>query len=139
MRSDTIALSSIFIEDGVFKKIVATKNYAEYLKCEVTGSSTNLVVSPGNKTYEELLEDGDIIASSFSSFTPNGVTGAFSGEIRNAKLYTGGQYIPIKGGSVTGVMTEAMKEVYFSKEMLQTGKYFGPKYIKVCNVDVTGE
>jgi predicted Zn-dependent protease len=127
------------IEDNYFKKIAANKKYADYLQCPATGSQSNIAVKPGKLGYKELLEDGCLILSRFSTFSPSGVTGAFSGEIRNGLLYKDGKFTPVKGGSVTGMMGEACKAVWFSKETTQTGNYFGPRYIKMAGLDIAGE
>lgn len=127
------------IEDNYFKKIVADKKYADYLQCPVTGSQSNLVIKPGKLGYNELLEDGCLILSRFSTFTPSGVTGSFSGEIRNGLFYKDGKFTPIKGGSVTGMMDEGCRAVWFSKETIQSGNYFGPRYIKMANLNITGK
>lgn len=138
-RYGTLLEKFTFVKDGVFTKISADKKHADYLKCKATGFSTNLVVKHGNKSFEELLTDGTFIFSRFSTFEPNSVTGGFSGEIRNGLFYKDGKFTPVKGGSVTGMMNEAMKEVYFSKETVQGQDYFGPYYIKLCNLDIAGE
>jgi PmbA protein len=135
----TLLKKFTFVKDGVFTKIAADKKYADYLKCEPTGFPTNLVAKPGNKTFKELLTDRTFIISQFSTFIPNKITGGFSGELRNGLFYKDGKFIPIKGGSVTGMMDKAMKEVYFSKETVQGQDYFGPYYIKVCNLNITGD
>ena len=127
------------IEDNYFKKIAANKKYADYLQCPATGSKSNLVIKAGKLGYKELLEDGCLILSRFSTFSPSGVTGAFSGEIRNGLLFKNGKFIPVKGGSVTGMMDEACKAVWFSKETVQSGNYFGPRYIKMSGLDIAGE
>jgi len=127
------------VEDNCFKTVAANKKYADYLKCPVTGSQSNLVVKPGKNSYQELLEEGCFVLSRFSTFSPSGVTGAFSGEIRNGLFYQNGKFTPVKGGSVTGMMDEACKAVWFSTETVQTGNYFGPRYIKMANLDIAGK
>ena len=128
-----------FIKDGVFVKVVADKRHAGYLNVPATGYATNMVIDAGTKTYEELLEDDTYILSRFSSFTPNPITGGFSGEIRNGLHFKDGKLSPIKGGSVSGKMQETMKKVHLSKDTYQFGRYFGPRYIKVYDVEITGE
>ena len=126
------------VKEGVVVKLACGKKYADYLNMECTGQATNLIVEPGQNSFEDLLEDGMFIFSRFSAFEPNSITGAFSGEVRNGLFYKDGKFIPVKGGSVTGIMDEVMKEAYFSKETIQKGNYFGPQYIKVSGVDITG-
>jgi hypothetical protein len=50
-----------------------------------------------------------------------------------------GKRVPVKGGSVTGMMKEAMSRVFFSSEEVLRRSYKGPEYIKVLNVDIAGE
>lgn len=125
-------------KNGKLVNLAANQQFANYLEIPATGSSTNIVVQPGEKGIDELIEDSYIL-SRFSTFSPNPVTGAFSGEIRNGYFFKDGKKQFVKGGSVTGLMDIAMKNVYFSKETIQTESYFGPKYIKVCNLDIAGE
>jgi len=127
------------IKNGKLINICADNQYATYLNIDTKGSLTNLNVSAGTKTYNQLLTDNTFVLSRFSTFSPNAVTGAFSGEIRSGFQKIGDKEIQVKGGSVTGLMDSAMQEVYFSKEIVQVGKYKGPKYIKVCNLDIAGE
>ena len=128
-----------FIKDGVFVKVVADKRHAGYMDVPTTGFATNMVIEPGTRSYEELLEDDTYILSRFSSFTPNRFTGGFSGEIRNGLHYKDGKFTPVKGGSVSGKMQKTMRKVHLSKETCQFGRYFGPRYIKVYEVNITGE
>jgi PmbA protein len=74
----------------------------------------------------------------FSSFEPHPVSGAFSGEIRVGYLVKDGKVQPIKGGSISGVMDEALEEIYFSKETVKRDSYFGPMGIKGCGLKSAG-
>ncbi|MFH1148669.1 MAG: metallopeptidase TldD-related protein [Pseudomonadota bacterium] len=127
------------IDNNLFKKHTANKRYADYLGIEATGDFSNLVVPPGTRTMDELLSDGPLLhLLKFSTFEPNSVTGAFSGEIRLGYLIDGEKRIPIKGGAVAGVMAEAMKEVYFSKETTKREAYYGPSAIRVQKLSISG-
>lgn len=127
------------VENNVFKRHTANKRYADYLNIEATGDFANLIIPPGSRTIDELLSDGPLLhILKFSTFEPNSVTGAFSGEIRLGYLVEGEKRTPIKGGAVAGVMTEAMKEVYFSKETTKRESYCGPLAIRVQNLNVSG-
>lgn len=127
------------IENGKFVNIAANKQYATYLNIPAIGSVSNINVSAGKQSIKDLLNEKTYVLSRFSTFEPNGTTGAFSGEIRSGYFIKNGKKIQVKGGSVTGLMDNAMKEVYFSKEIIQEGKYIGPKFIKVCNLDIAGK
>ncbi len=126
------------IQDGKIVNIAANIQYATYLNIKPLGSISNIHVPAGNHSFEELKSQNTFVLSRFSTFSPSGITGAFSGEIRSGYQVKDGKKLQIKGGSVTGMMDKAMTEVYFSSEMIQKGSYYGPKYIKVCNVDIAG-
>ncbi len=126
------------IDKGVFTTAQADSRYGSYLNIPINGAATNIVIEPGDQSLQDLLEDNTYIFSRFSSFEPDPVTGAFSGEVRNGVLYRDNKFIPVKGGSVTGVIDDAMQAVWFSKETKQSNNYFGPKYIKFVDIDVTG-
>ncbi len=124
--------------DGKIERFSANKKYATYLDMECNGDRSNIEVKPGSTEFKEMKKDGTFVLSKFSTFTPNVMTGAFSGEIRNGYFIDNGKRIPVKGGSVTGIMKKAMENVRFSKEVVIRRGYKGPEYIKVCDVDVSG-
>ncbi len=127
------------IENGKLTNISADMQYGTYIDVVPRGHLSNIVIKNGNSAFEELLTENTFVLSRFSTFSPNGITGAFSGEIRSGFQMKDGKEVQIKGGSVTGLMNAAMKEVYFSKEIIQMQNYLGPKYIKVCNLDIAGD
>ena len=92
-----------------------TKRYADYLRKRLQE------ISPTRrwgrvKTFSDLLVEGPCYHwLRFSTFEPNPITGAFSGEIRTGYFLKKGQKIPIKGGSVSGTMQEAFKKAFFSR------------------------
>ncbi len=134
----TVLKRHTFVKNGICTAIQADKQYSDYLGIPATGSASNLVVDGGAKTFNELLTGGDLIVYRFSDFRPNPVTGGFSGEIRSAAVYDGRKMVPVKGGSVTGMMSQAMKKCFLSKEITQRNNYRGPLYIKVQDLDVEG-
>jgi PmbA protein len=129
-----------FIHDNIFKKRLNTKRYADYLQEEATGDLSNLEVAPGPRSFHDFLAEGPCYhLLRFSTFEPNPITGAFSGEIRTGYFLQNGQKIPVKGGSVSGTMQQAFKEAFFSQEMIQRESYLGPEAIRIENVDITGQ
>ncbi len=128
------------IKNNIFQQRTTNKRYADYLKLEPTGDFANVRISPGEKSFRELLSSGPIVhLLRFSTFEPNSVTGAFSGEIRTGYLLKDGISTPIKGGSVSGTMHKALHEIYFSRETVQRAAYVGPKGIRVNNLHVAGD
>lgn len=127
------------IADNIFNKRLNTKRYADYLHEEATGESSNLEVATGLSPCNDLLADGPSYhLLRFSTFEPNPITGAFSGEIRTGYFLKNGQKIPIKGGSVSGTMQQGFKEAYFSRERIQRETYLGPQAVRLEKLDIAG-
>jgi PmbA protein len=128
------------IRENIFRGRMNSKRYADYLHEPATGGTANLVVAPGQKSIQELLEAGPVFhLLRFSTFDPNPITGAFSGEIRTGYFLKYGTATPIKGGSVSGVMQTAFQEAYFSREVTRRSEYLGPKAVRLEGLDIAGE
>ncbi|MEW5948027.1 MAG: metallopeptidase TldD-related protein [Thermodesulfobacteriota bacterium] len=129
----------LVIENNIFKNRIANKRYADYLGIKPTGDFANVVVLPGKSSLKDFISSAPALyLLKFSTFEPNPVTGAFSGEIRAGYLIDGDKRVPIKGGSISGTMSKAMQEIYFSRETTKRESYRGPLAVKVCNVNVGG-
>lgn len=130
------------IENGVFKKIIADKQHADYLSVEATGSWHNRVLSPGTATMEELLDtsDGPVLnIVEFSWLNPDGVRGNFSTEIRLAyEHHPSGEVRVISGGSVAGNCYDAFANARYAKETELEGSYSGPRAVRFGEIRVAG-
>lgn len=128
------------VKDGLLKARMATKRYADYLGIPATGDVSNIEVAPGSISRDDMFHGGPVLhLCRFSTFEPNGITGAFSGEIRSGWLVDKGEIRPVKGGAVAGSMQEAFRSAYLSKELGQRESYRGPAYVKICGLDIGGE
>lgn len=127
------------IRENVFLKRTLDKRYADYLGEEPTGGFSNVEVQTGAKTMDELLSGGTYLLLRFSTFEPNPVTGNFSGEIRTGYRIEGGKRVPIKGGSVQGVINDAFRRAWFSSEKVVRSAYRGPAGVKLLGLDLAGE
>ena len=127
------------IRENVFQKRTLDKRYADYLGEEPTGGFSNVEVQTGKKSMDELLTDGTYLLLRFSTFEPNPVTGNFSGEIRTGYRVEGGKRVPIKGGSVQGVINEAFRRAWFSSDKVSRAAYRGPAGVKLLGLDLAGE
>jgi PmbA protein len=128
------------IKDNLFKTRLNNKRYADYLKEEATGELSNVEVGPGSHSLVSFAADGPgYYLCRFSTFEPNPITGAFSGEIRTGYFLEGGRKTPIKGGSVSGTMQKAFRQAYFSKEIIQRESFLGPEAVKIDRLDITGQ
>ena len=80
------------IHRNIFQKRMNTKRYADYLQEEATGDFSNREVGPGPKSFDDFLAEGPCYhLLRFSTFEPNPVTGAFSGEIRTGYFLKNGR------------------------------------------------
>lgn len=127
------------IENHVFKNFAIDGKMAYLLNRKRTSALSNVVVEPGREPLEHLREDGVLELLKFSTFSPNGITGAFSGEIRLGYLYKSGEKIPIKGGSVSGMTKEVFQSAIFSKETTQRESYFGPAGVFIKSAVLAGD
>jgi PmbA protein len=128
------------IKQNRFQQRTSNKRYADYLKLEPTGDFANIQIQPGQRSLQELLSSGSLVhLLRFSTFEPNPVTGAFSGEIRTGYLIKDGVAMPIKGGSLSGTMRDALHDIYFSRETVQRSAYLGPMGVRVNNLHIAGD
>ena len=116
--------------------------WMQALKRAPRGAAGTLVVPPGAQPLAGLLRaatgPGVLEVVRFSEFHPREDTGAFSGEIRLAYLHRpDGTRVPVKGGSVTGTLGEALAEARFSQEVATAGGYHGPRAVRLEACTVT--
>ena len=115
------------IEDGHLKNFTIAGKFSYLLDKPRTSALSNVIVQAGVTSYDDFMEDGVFELLRFSTFHPNSITGAFSGEIRLGYWHKKRKKIPIKGGSVSGVSQKDFLRVRFSRESLQREGYYGPK------------
>lgn len=127
------------IENSKVENFLIDGRYADLLKIPKTSALMNIRVSPGVTPYGDFLSDGVIELTKFSTFQPNTISGAFSGEIRLGYLHKGGKRIPIKGGSVSGSTQSAFAGALKSSEEVQRAAYLGPQGVFFERLTVAGE
>jgi len=128
-----------FIQDNVLQQVLADKRYADYLGIPPTGALTNLSVAPGSTPLDDLLKNGPVMQLlRFSTLEPNPVTGAISGEIRTGYLHHDGSAVPLKGGSLSGLLTQAFRHARLSRETVRRVSYFGPAAVRLEGMDISG-
>ena len=120
-----------FIQDGVLTALHGAGRWMQVLERQPRGQLATLVAPPGRHGVAE-LRHGSLEVVRFSEFHPRHDTGAFSGEIRfgwwNAP---DGSRIAVKGGSVSGVLREAMTGASFSREVATVGGWHGPEFLRL--------
>ncbi len=134
------ATSPVTLIDGSqVQNFLIDGRYADLLKAKQTSALMNIEVAPGTTPYNDFLRDGVLELSKFSTFQPNTISGAFSGEIRLGYLHKNGKKIPIKGGSVSGSTQAAFARALKSRETEQRAAYFGPKGVFFESLTIAGE
>ncbi|MFZ5630435.1 MAG: metallopeptidase TldD-related protein [Spirochaetota bacterium] len=126
------------IENSRVKNFLIDGRYADLLGLPRTSALMNIEVDCGETRYEDFLQDGVLELTKFSTFQPNTISGAFSGEIRLGYLHKGGKKIPIKGGSVSGSTQVAFARALKSAERVRRGAYSGPKGVFFEGLTVAG-
>ncbi|HRP69075.1 MAG TPA: metallopeptidase TldD-related protein, partial [Turneriella sp.] len=126
------------IRDAHVENFLIDGRYADLLKMPATSALANVRVAHGSTPYADFLSDGVLELSKFSTFQPNTVSGAFSGEIRLGYWHKNGRKIPIKGGSVSGSTQSAFARAYKSREEVKRASYLGPKGVFFENLTVAG-
>lgn len=126
------------LEDGVLARYIANNRYAHYLNVEPTGDISNIVVSGGSKSFEELKAEPYIETVAFSDFNVDDLTGDFCGEIRLAWYFDGKNTIPVTGGSISGNLNDLQNAMFLSEEIEKHNNFEGPKAVKLLNVTVAG-
>lgn len=126
------------IENGILKNMLANTRYAYYFNLNPTGNLRNLIVSGGNQTENDLRETPYLEVISFSAFQMDPMTGFFGGEFRLAIYHDGNKEIPLTQGAVSTNIKEAQKEMYFSKETVQSRNVITPKIVKFNKMTIVG-
>lgn len=130
------------IEDGVFRSMWADSRYGTYFGMAPTGAFGNMTVLPGETPLAALRSSADgaiyeIVA--FSAFTPDPVSGDFVSEIKLGYLHDASGTRPIKGGSLSGNVFDALGDARFSRETYADGSYYGPAGLRFALLTIAGE
>ncbi len=126
------------LEESVPKEILGGRMFASYMGLENSFIPTNIEVSGGTRTEEELRRGPYLEAVEFSDFQVDAMTGDIFGEIRLAYWHDGETVTPVSGGSVSGSMLDFVKELSMSVEQAQYDSMRIPALTLLKNVTVTG-
>jgi len=126
------------IRDGVAENYCGSRQFSQYLGLAKSSLATNIRVSGGTKTEEELRKGDYLEIVEFSDFQVSSASGDIAGEIRLGYLHRGNEVLVVTGGSVTGSMQEAMTDMRFSKETIQYDNREIPKATLLKGLRITG-
>ena len=126
------------LEESVPKEILGGRMFASYMGLENSFNPTNIEVSGGTRTEEELRRGPYLEAVEFSDFQVDAMTGDIFGEIRLGYWHDGETVTPVSGGSVSGSMLDFVKDLAMSAEQAQYDSMRIPALTRLKNVTVTG-
>ena len=126
------------IKDGIPAHYWGGRMYAEWLGLSDAFRVTNWEVEGGAQSAAELWQGPYLEPVEFSDFQVDAMTGDIFGEIRLAWYHDGTRMIPVTGGSLSGNMREAMKQMRFSKEQKQYDCARVPQVVRFEKLTVAG-
>lgn len=126
------------LKDGELQTIHGNTRFCRYLGVDVTGSYMSAALDAGSMDFEEMKKPGCIYPVAFSDFQMDPFTGYFGGEIRLAYVYGEDGVKVVTGGSVSGSLFEAQKDIRFSREKFVSAEYEGPLAALISRVSVAG-
>lgn len=126
------------IRTGVAASYITTPKYSKQLNVPCTGQMSNVKVSSGATREEHLRGHKYFEIVKFSWFNPDPFSGDFSAEIRLGYLWENGTRIPVRGGTFTGNYFNSLLHARFSKEVTQSGRYYGPRTVLLKDARITG-
>ena len=129
---------TVLLEDGVARAYLGGRMFSAYLGLDEAFIPTNLAVSGGTHSEEELRRGPYLEVVEFSDFQVDSMTGDLFGEIRLAYWHDGETVTPVSGGSLSGSMLELAEEMFFTREGAQYNSWRIPAATLVRGVTVTG-
>ena len=126
-----------FLEAGIVKANFGSRQFSWYLGLTDAFQPGNLVVEGGTRSEEELREGTYLELVEFSDFQVDVLSGDIASEIRLGYLFENGKVRIISGGSVSGNMREALKEMRASREGRQYDNYVVPALTRIERLTIT--
>ena len=126
------------IRGGIAENYCGSRQFSQYLGLERSSLLTNLEVEGGSAGEAELRSGDYLEIVEFSDFQVDSMGGDIAGEIRLGYLHRGGTVTIVTGGSISGSMNEAMKDMRFSKERVQYDNRLIPAVTLLKGLRITG-
>ena len=115
------------VQAGVLTALHGSGRWMQVLGRPPRGQLATLTAPAGTAALAD-LHRGALEVVRFSEFHPRHDTGSFSGEIRFAWWHApDGTRRAVRGGSISGVLREALTDVRLSRETATVGGYSGPQ------------
>ena len=137
-RENSLIRDRYLIREGVAENYCGSRQFSQYLGLSESSMITNLVVEGGLLSEAQIREGDYLEVVEFSDFQVDSLSGDIAGEIRLGYLHRGGKTTIVTGGSVSGSMNDAVKEMVFSKETEQYNNRVIPKVTLLKGLRITG-
>ena len=132
------AKGSIPFVKSVPKEILGGRMFASYMGLENSFMPSNIEVSGGTMTEEELRRGPYLEVVDFSDFQVDEMTGDIFGEIRLAYWHDGEKTVPVSGGSLSGSMHDFIRDMRLTEEKTQYDQMCIPALTLLKDGTVTG-
>ncbi len=133
--SEGIAMKDLpLLKDGILNNIHGSSRFCHYLNVKPTGVYTDIKVTPGTISINEMKKGKYLHIVNFSDFQMDALSGRFGGEFRLAYYCDGETVIPVTGGSVSGSILELSDNIHLSSETQKIKGYEGPLAISIENI-----
>lgn len=127
---------TLLIEDGKVKNYFGSNQYAQYLKMDVTGNLPCIELKGGSKCMECIRKEPYLECVSMSGIQVDKYNDYIGGEVRLGYYYDGKKVTPVTGISISGKLSEVLKEMYLTRECVQDDAYYGPKLMLLKGMSI---
>ncbi len=134
----SLIVDKCLIKDNVPQNFWGDRQFSQYLGLKESSSLSNFKVEPGSKSESELRKGDYLEIVEFSDFQVNAMIGNIAGEIRLGYWHHDGKVTIVSGGSVSGNMSNLIKDMYLSKELKQYNNWLIPAVTRMEEVIITG-
>ncbi|MBQ7336866.1 MAG: hypothetical protein IJW40_00250 [Clostridia bacterium] len=114
------------IRDGQAVAYHGSNRYAQYLGEAVTGQLPILTLGSGTLSDTELASEPYFLCVSMSGLQLDIYSDYIGGEVRLAYYVEDGKITPMTGISISGKLSDALRGIHLSENMVTRPNYFGP-------------
>lgn len=126
------------IRDGVAESFCGSRQFSEYLGLKDSSIVHNVRFAGGKGSAADVRHGDYLEVVEFSGFEVDSMSGDIAGEIRVGYWHHNGETTVVTGGSVSGNMLEAAKEMTFSRETRQYDTHIIPAVTRLENLRIAG-
>ncbi len=114
------------IKDGVLVNTYGNNTYAQYLHKKPTGDLNLISLAKGKKSIKELKQNPYLECASFSGLQVDLMNDYIGGEVRLAYYYDGTKIVPVTSLSISGKLSDVIKNITFANKLTTVDSYKGP-------------